>query len=98
MPVVVLQSADRRNLFCYCDGCGCAFRSPTDAQFETGLNEVLEPLRLAPDGVACPSKERLDGTGWEHAVIEVCEDDCDMAVELDNGIKERRASGGGSAL
>ena len=90
--VVVLRSADDRNLFCYCDPCGCVFRTPAAAQYEVGHNELLEPVHFAPNGVALPSKERLDQAGWADATLEVCEDDYEMIEAVNNRIAERLAS------
>lgn len=91
--VVVLQSSDDRRLFCYCDACGCVFRSPAEAQFEAGLNEIVEPVYFAPNGVVCPSRETLEQAGWGNAIIEVCENDNDIIVKVNAGIAERRRSG-----
>ncbi len=91
MRVVALQSLDDRSLFCYCDSCGCVFRSPAEAQFEAGLNEIAEPAEFAPNGVASPSKEQLDQVGWGSSIIETFEDDDMIATVNEQIVMQRRA-------
>jgi hypothetical protein len=81
VPVVILQARTNRTLFCYCNLCGCAWSSPREAQFESGLNAINRPEAFAPDGVDLPPRAEIAEPGWLAAIVEELPDS-DWAASL----------------
>ena len=69
MPVVLLAARGARRLFCYCDGCGCAWQTPAEVKFKAGLNRVADVSELAPAGVEAPTRQSVIDAGFAAAVI-----------------------------
>ena len=68
-PVVLLAARGARRLFCYCDGCGCAWQTPGEAKLKTGLNSAADVSELAPAGVEAPTRQSVIDAGLAAAVI-----------------------------
>ena len=69
MPVVLLAARGARRLVCYCDGCGCAWRTPAEAKAKAGLNTATDVSELAPAGVEAPTRQTVIDAGLAAAVI-----------------------------
>jgi hypothetical protein len=69
MPVVLLGAEGSDTIFCYCDGCGCAWRTPTEARRESGLNDVTPLAHFAPRGFILPTKQQVAAAGFADAIV-----------------------------
>ena len=91
MPVVVLKSEVPANIFCYCDGCGCAWRTPAEAKLESGVHHVTVSAHFAPNGVAMPTRLEVAAAGFADSILfELPSTDWETSIEeinrnLDDG-------------
>jgi hypothetical protein len=94
-PVVFLKSRGTGSIFCYCDGCGCAWRTPDEAKIESQLNDVTPPARFAPDGVVLPTRLEVSAAGFGDSILsEVLSHDWGTSIEeinLDIATKDETA-------
>jgi hypothetical protein len=95
--VVLLRSVTDASIFCYCSTCGCAWRSPSDAQFSSGLRSIDAIETFAPGGVDVPTLAQIENAGlagevmsnlWLHEWDEKLD-------ELNERISEGRPTQGG---
>jgi hypothetical protein len=56
-------------MFCYCNGCGCAWQTPAEAKLEAGLNAVARVSEFAPGGVEAPTRQAIIDAGLVDAVV-----------------------------
>jgi hypothetical protein len=69
MPVVLLAARGASRIFCYCDGCGCAWQTPAEAKLEAGLNAVARVSEFAPGGVEAPTRQAITDAGLADTVV-----------------------------
>jgi hypothetical protein len=94
-PVIFVRAQGPGTIFCYCDGCGSAWRTPAEAQLESGVNGVTSPAYFAPNGVTLPTRLEVSDAGFGDAILwEHPSTDWDASVEELN--RDATATGGAS--
>jgi hypothetical protein len=69
MPVVLLAARGARRIFCYCDGCGGAWKTPAETKLKAAMNSGADVSELAPAGVEAPTRQSIIDAGLAAAVI-----------------------------
>jgi len=68
-PVILIRCRTDGRIWSWCDACGCAWRNPKEARFESGLNTIPDPAEFTKGGVTFPSSEEVEAAGFSAHVI-----------------------------
>lgn len=67
--VILLRARHSGDIFAYCEACRCTWSDLGAAQFDHGLNEIIPPYVVAPDGVELPRRADVVAAGFEVTVL-----------------------------
>jgi hypothetical protein len=67
--VVLVQGKVNGVIFCYCTGCGIAWRHPEETQFNSGLNNIKHIRDFSQEGIIFPKKSSIVLAGFEPWII-----------------------------
>ena len=69
IEVVLLRARPGGRLIAYCELCGLVWSDSANAQFAHGLDEMIPPWVLAPEGVEFPGAGDIQNAGFAASVL-----------------------------